>query len=92
MRCIKCGAPLAQPDTGRPKTYCSTVCRRAAEFEIRRIVRRIETMELALRNARADRSGIRDLSGRTSEQYADVLSGHIAEDEGRLRELLAAAG
>jgi len=44
--CVKCRCPLPPPAaTGRPKTYCSSACRRAAEFEIRRIGRHIEGLE-----------------------------------------------
>lgn len=35
MKC-RCGEPLTAPDTGRPPTYCSTTCRRSAEYELRR--------------------------------------------------------
>ena len=30
-RCLAgCGQPLSQPDTGRPRLYCSAACQRAA--------------------------------------------------------------
>lgn len=35
--CSECGAPIGQPTTGRPRSYCSALCRRAAEYELRRI-------------------------------------------------------
>jgi hypothetical protein len=43
--CIRCAAPVTKPATGRPPTYCSTTCRRAAEFELRRCERRLERLE-----------------------------------------------
>jgi hypothetical protein len=43
--CVRCAAPLAKPATGRPPSYCSTTCRRAAEFELRRCERRLERLE-----------------------------------------------
>jgi hypothetical protein len=43
--CRKCGGRLVIPSTGRPPTYCSIACRRSAEFEIRRISRRLEGLE-----------------------------------------------
>jgi hypothetical protein len=47
--CVKCGTDLEQPATGRPKIYCSVGCRRAAEFEIRRISKAIEATEADIR-------------------------------------------
>ena len=35
MTC-KCGTELEKPATGRPPRYCSTTCRRSAEYELRR--------------------------------------------------------
>lgn len=39
------GRPLTRPATGRPPTYCSVACRRVAEAELRRIDRRLATLE-----------------------------------------------
>jgi hypothetical protein len=37
VTCRKCGAELpAREGAGRPPAYCSTGCRRAAEYELRR--------------------------------------------------------
>lgn len=33
--CSICGAELDQPDTGRPRTYCSTTCRRMRERRLK---------------------------------------------------------
>lgn len=44
-KCRKCGADLPVSTSGRPATYCSTGCRRAAEYEIRRPSRRLESLE-----------------------------------------------
>src|SRR5215218_7948151 len=43
--CAKCSSPLSQPARGRPKRYCSTACRRAAEFELRRVQKALTTAE-----------------------------------------------
>ena len=43
--CRICAAPLARPATGRPPRYCSTTCRRAAEYAIKRINRHLERLE-----------------------------------------------
>ncbi|MCP5278551.1 MAG: hypothetical protein H6935_09335 [Thiobacillus sp.] len=47
--CIKCNAELPKIEgPGRPKGYCSTACRRAAEHEVRRLDRRIDELESRL--------------------------------------------
>jgi hypothetical protein len=43
--CLMCHGPLERPETGRPPSYCSTSCRRAAEYELRRLQRRLERLE-----------------------------------------------
>ena len=36
-QCPECGSPMpSAKSTGRPATYCTPVCRRAAEFSLRR--------------------------------------------------------
>ena len=52
--CAKCGDELEQPTTGRPRTYCGPTCRRAAEFELRRLQRQLEGAEQAVARARWD--------------------------------------
>ena len=54
--CLKCGEPLQQPATGRPAVYCSTGCRRAAEYELRRLQRHLEAVEGELRAIQLGRS------------------------------------
>ena len=91
VACLKCGGPLPErPATGRPPAYCSVACRRAAEFEIRRLNRRLETLETkasALRHGRD--TGIRDWQGRTPQMALADAEGEIADAEARLRALLA---
>jgi hypothetical protein len=48
MDCRKCGRAVVSPATGRPRVWCSDGCRRAADYEVRRIVRRLERLEDAL--------------------------------------------
>ena len=43
--CRKCSAPLEQKDRGRNKRVCGTPCRRAAEYERKRIQNALETVE-----------------------------------------------
>lgn len=44
-RCPIDGKPLTRPKTGRPPLYCSVACRRVAEAELRRVDRRIASLE-----------------------------------------------
>lgn len=48
--CKVCNQELTQPTKGRSRTYCNTTCRRMAEFEVRRINRRLERLEDRLIN------------------------------------------
>ena len=43
--CSKCRTPIKPVGVGRPPSYCSTGCRRAAEYELRRIQRHLERLE-----------------------------------------------
>jgi hypothetical protein len=52
MTCLVCSAPLERPDTGRPPSYCSPGCRRAAEYELRRLQRRLQGLEEQAAKAR----------------------------------------
>jgi ribosomal protein L40E len=48
--CRKCGADLPEAaGPGRPRAYCSTGCRRAAEYEAKRINKAIEEVEEQVR-------------------------------------------
>ncbi len=48
--CVKCSRPLPeQSGPGRPPIYCSTACRRAAEYELRRVQASLEHVEEQVR-------------------------------------------
>ncbi|MCB1995336.1 MAG: hypothetical protein H6933_04805 [Burkholderiaceae bacterium] len=91
MNCIKCGTPLAEhTGPGRPPTYCSTVCRRLVEYEIRRLDRRLGDYEFQLREEQADRNEADyfvDNLGRNRTQRINDLKKWIKADSARLREL-----
>jgi len=72
--CLKCGAPLTSPPTGRPPRYCSVGCRRAAEYELRRIQRHLERLERQ--------------SEWVARDYLKEHRAKIAQLEARLKELL----
>jgi len=90
--CKKCGAPLTDPPTGRPPDYCGQACRRLAEFEIRRLVRQLDTraeQHAALTQPGIAACSIRDTYGRTHAQQLADVRGSIAALENRLRALLS---
>ncbi len=43
--CLMCGTALEQPATGRPRVYCGVPCRRASEYELRRVQSLLLTAE-----------------------------------------------
>jgi hypothetical protein len=47
--CLTCGTGLPSSGRGRTRGYCSPGCRRAAEYEIRRLQRAIESTESVIR-------------------------------------------
>lgn len=82
--CIKCGAAIEQPATGRPRAYCSTGCRRAAEKEIIRLNDRLATLEKLAMNARLG-------YGLATSADARAIEAEILRAESRLRALLNVA-
>ena len=89
--CIKCNSPIqTTAKTGRPAVYCSTACRRAAEYEIGRINRRLIELEDQLIFNKAGKDNTRDARGLTRTERVEALQVAIAESEQRLRSLLAA--
>ena len=92
MTCRKCGREVPQsagPGRGRPRSYCSTGCRRAMEYELRRLQKALETVEQQLRWCRMGRHGRR--ASQASRYEASQVSRYEAERvrlEDRLRELL----
>lgn len=92
--CVKCFRPLEQAQTGRPPRYCGEPCRRAAEYEVKRLQRRLETLEEDRRTLRHTRQGYhgnysgRDKLGRDLKQARKDTDQDIAEMETRLRVLV----
>lgn len=53
VTCRRCGRPVELAEgRGRPKAYCSVGCRRAAEYEARRLQRALEAVEEQIRECR----------------------------------------
>ncbi len=90
-QCIKCSAPLDQPPTGRPRRYCSEACRSAAGYEIRRLRRQLEALEIRASHLRVDLHlgrDVRYVDGRPGELLPAIRQ-EIDRAERRLRALLA---
>jgi hypothetical protein len=47
--CVKCGGGVGRSARGRPRAYCSTACRRAAEYELRRVQGALDRVEEQIR-------------------------------------------
>ncbi|MDP9222798.1 MAG: hypothetical protein M3P18_02895, partial [Actinomycetota bacterium] len=77
--CVKCGIPIVQSGQGRPSLYCSKECRRAGEYELRRIQHQLEELEDRERSSRQDRDGIGFGSGRPKKILREELAWHQAE-------------
>ena len=88
-RCVKCGNVLPPPSAvGRPQRYCSTACRRLAEYEVSRLQGRLSRLEDEFLREKHNRSGLKDFSGRDAAARMVDLRADIAEAEARLRELI----
>ncbi len=77
-----------KPATGRPPSYCSTACRRAAEYELKRLQRHLERLETEGEELRHSRLKLGDWLGRSHRQQVADNRRTLAEKETRLRELL----
>lgn len=93
--CPRCGTAFVQhAGWGARRIYCSTSCRRAVEFEIRRANRHLEGAERRLQ-AQRDRvveieSGVGGLGTlANARQQLDFARRRVGELTARLEELLA---
>ena len=90
--CLICGGVLVQSAVGRPRRYCGPVCRRAAEYAIRR------AQALLLRAARGAQSAAllvltcESWQRREAETRRGFWEAEVERLEGELRELLAGLG
>lgn len=91
--CAKCGGSLPEkPDAGRPASYCSTACRRSAEFEIRRQDRQLADLEKKMREHREAIAvpGTGYQCCRDRELHLEFFRREVADIEARFRVLLGA--
>ncbi len=89
------GTPLPPSATGRPPTYCSVGCRRTAEYELRRLDRRLGSLEVQRDTiqVRLDRYAVMPPQGTavvaTEGLALASVEAAIVRATDRLRELLA---
>jgi hypothetical protein len=82
LACRKCGGPVpAQAGPGRPAAYCSKGCRRAREYELRRLERALFDVEEQIRACRFG------WNGRTSRDEPKFEAERVRLED-RLRVLL----
>ncbi len=82
MMCRKCGREVPESvGPGRPRSYCSTGCRRAMEYETRRLQTALDAIEEQLRWCRLGWNG-------RSESQSSKYDTERERLEARLRELL----
>jgi len=85
--CARCGAGLpGWAGRGQRPKWCSTGCRRAAEYEVRRLVRRLERLDGRLAELREVKAGVA-FSHRRAKVDADV--GHYEHERQRAEDRLA---
>ena len=89
--CLKCGSPLTKSAAGRPSSYCSVACRRAAEYERKRLQKHLERLEIEGEALGQTRSKLYDTLGRSHRQQRNDNRKALARAEERLRELLEEA-
>ena len=82
--CLICGTNIAAKPTGRPPTFCSTGCRRMAEYDIKRLNATIVELE---DQARRLRDPARIPYSKDAE-HAEFIQAEIGDAREKLRELL----
>ncbi len=92
-RCAQCGGVLPAPHAsgGRPPTYCNPACRRAAEYELRRIQSTLTRLEKVELDERLDIRSVRPY-GVSRPAFLKSIQTERARQETRLRVLLAGMG
>lgn len=92
--CVSCGNALEQPETGRPRVYCGVPCRRAAEYELRRVQSQLGMAEKAEIRARESVVTARSWGSDTdsARKLVKFWAGEVSRLRGRQRALLAGTG
>ena len=91
LSCIKCGTPLSYAGTGRKPRYCAQSCRRAAEYELRRVQRHLFNLEAQRTTYQRRQQVVKEARiKRRIQEDIDALTAAIDRQEARLRALLGA--
>ncbi len=86
--CVRCGAGLSGRDGRRRPKFCSVGCRRTAEYEVRRLVRRLERVDDRLAELREVRAGV--IYGFSlRRERADADAAHFEAERRRAEDRLA---
>lgn len=89
LACVKCGGAIERkPGPGRPPSYCSELCKRLVEYEVRRLDRRLAGYALELRGLRYDGPAHFDDDEAERLKRMRALRRWIDVDERRLRVLI----
>jgi predicted nucleic acid-binding Zn ribbon protein len=95
-KCPRCSETVVQPETGRRRVYCSESCRRATEYELRRLDAAIRWADKQATAARAKRAIARkpedvaaaqalfEFWADESEELATQLEDELARSEGEV--------
>ncbi len=90
--CARCGSPVQQPSSGRPRVYCAVGCRRAVEYELRRLDAAVRYAERQFTLARARRAVARHAEDlQAAQQLVDFWATESDEVKDLLEQLLAQA-
>jgi|GEM_PF-2120288 len=88
QNCVKCGTALPEP-RGNRRRFCGPACRRTAEYEIRRLNRRLETMERDRDKLISQGDcGLQNMYGQTYAAELQGINRSIQQAEERLLLLL----
>lgn len=87
--CPQCGSTLLQASTGRPRVYCGEVCRRSAEYELRRVQALLTRAERAVQTTAFELSDAEQWELKRLQRRLDFWCAEVAELNGRLRRVLA---
>jgi hypothetical protein len=85
MGCVICERPLLELGQGRPRLYCSTRCRRVAEYELRRLQRHLERTETEISRLERVAAGVE--IGESPTYAAELGRAHRSQRSRLLRRL-----
>lgn len=87
--CRECGERVTQARTGRPRVYCGSTCRRAAEYELRRLRALLSRAGQREQDARAKRAVAEQWQVETADRLVEFWSAEVDRLRSALRGALA---